>query len=151
MSTYEFTMSLRIRHPTMDPARITQSLGIEPQHSWRAGEPRCDPAGAPIEGAYRESYWMTRLIEDPRLSGGTFSVESLLDQTFSQLRRSQQLFEELQADGGVAELDVTVFARKDFRLDLSADVLAAFGRLGLAIALEVRLLPSMSNRAPEAN
>ena len=40
MSEYEFTISLRIRHPGVDPSSITQALAIEPQHTWRAGERR---------------------------------------------------------------------------------------------------------------
>ncbi|MDE2447742.1 MAG: hypothetical protein KGO22_02145 [Gammaproteobacteria bacterium] len=59
MSEYEFTVSLRIRHPTIDPATISAMLGIEPQHTWRAGEPRCDPAGAELGGAHHD--WMGRL------------------------------------------------------------------------------------------
>lgn len=30
MSDYEFTLSLRIRHPRMDPSVITSELSIEP-------------------------------------------------------------------------------------------------------------------------
>ncbi len=151
LSEYEFTMSLRIRHPTIDPTRITRTLGIEPQHSWCAGEQRRDPGGTPLEGVHRDSYWMGRLTEDPRLSGGAFSVESLLDQAFSQLRRSQELFDELHAGGGSAELNVTLVAGADFRLDLSADAVGAFGRLGLAITLEVHLLSPTSRPPSEAN
>ena len=33
MSEYEFTASLRMRHPRIDPAAITQTLGIRPQHT----------------------------------------------------------------------------------------------------------------------
>jgi len=40
MSEYEFTISLRIRHPSVDPRTITETLGIEPQYTWKAGEPR---------------------------------------------------------------------------------------------------------------
>ena len=48
MSDYEFTMSLRIRHPTAEPAEITRILGIEPQHMWRVGEARRDAVGREI-------------------------------------------------------------------------------------------------------
>lgn len=150
MSAYEFTMSLRVRGPTIDPTRITQALGIEPQHSWRAGEKRVDPAGRPLEGAHHDSYWMSRLMEEPRVSGGEFSVESLLEQALGRFRRSQPFFEELRAGGGVAELDVTLFARENFRLDLSIDSLAALHRLGLAVALEVHLVSRSTSVPVEA-
>jgi Domain of unknown function (DUF4279) len=139
MSIYEFTISLHIRHPTIDPSRITQTLGIEPQHTWQAGAPRRGPAGEELEGAYRESYWAARLMEDPQLSSERVSVESVLTHTASLLRRSHSFLEQLNTDGGVAELHVSLFARGDFRLDLLAESLALLGRLGLAVVLDVHL------------
>jgi uncharacterized protein DUF4279 len=137
MSEYEFTISLRIRHPTIDPATITQTLGIEPQHTWRVGDRRRDPAGGEREGVYRESYWMGHLMEAPQLSSERSSVEIVLLQTLAQLRRSHCFLEQLHNDGGVAELHVSLFARETFRLELAADALALLGRLSLAVALEV--------------
>ena len=139
MSTYEFTISLHIRHPTIEPSRITQAFGIEPQHSWQAGGPRRGSGGEELEGVYRESYWTARLMDDPQLSSELVSVESVLTQTTSLLRRSQSFLEQLNTDGGVAELHVSLFARGDFRLDLLAESLALLGRLRLAIVLDVHL------------
>lgn len=58
MSAYEFTISLRIRHPSIDPSTITGTLGIEPPHTWKAGAPRRDSGGEDLTGVYRDSYWM---------------------------------------------------------------------------------------------
>lgn len=138
MSEYEFTVSLRLRHPAIDPSRITQTLGIEPQHTWKAGDPRRDPAGGALEGAYRESYWMGRLMDEPQLSSGLLSVESVLVQNLSHLRRSHAFLEQFKAEGGVAELYVSLYAREAFRLELSDESLGLLGRLGLAVALEVQ-------------
>jgi hypothetical protein len=138
MSEYEFTISLHIRHPTIDPSRITETLGIEPQHTWKSGDPRRDPGGGNLAGVYRDSYWMGRLMDEPQLSSGRLSVESVLLQTLTQLRRSQAFFEQLNSNGGRAELYVSLFARENFRLELSPESLALLGRLGLAIALEVQ-------------
>ena len=137
MSEYEFTVSLRIRHPSIEPSRITETLGIEPQHTWKAGEPRRDPGGGDRAGVYRESYWMGRLMDEPQLSGQV-SVETVLLQTLTQLRRSQPFLEQLSAEGGVAELSISLFARENFRLELSSDSLALLGRLRLSVALDVQ-------------
>lgn len=142
MSEYEFTISLRLRHPAIDPSRITQALGIEPQHTWKAGDPRRDPAGGALAGAYRESYWMGGLMDGPQLSSTRLSVESVLLQTLAHLRRSHDFLEQLHAEGGVAELHVSLYAREDFRLELSAQTLGLLGRLGLAVALDVHPRPS---------
>lgn len=137
MSEYEFTISLRIRHPTIDPATISATLGIQPQHTWRAGQPRRDSAGAELGGTHHDSYWMGRLMDAPQLSSDSVSVERVLLTTLSQLRRAQSFLEHLNADGGVAELLVSLYARDDFRLELPADSLTLLGRLHLAIALDV--------------
>jgi Domain of unknown function (DUF4279) len=142
MSEYEFTMSLRLRHPAIDPSRITQTLGIEPQHTWKAGDPRRDPAGGALGGVHRESYWMGRLMEEPQLSSTGLSVESVLLQTLAHLRRSYDFLEQLHAEGGVAELHISLYAREDFQLELSAQSLGLLGRLGLTVALDVHPRPS---------
>ena len=142
MSEYEFTISLRLRHPDIDPTRITQTLGIEPQHTWKAGDPRRDPAGEALEGVYRESYWMGRLMDEPQLSSARLSVESVLLQRLANLRRSHDFLEQLHAEGGVAELHVSLYAREAFRLELSEESLGLLGRLRLAVALDVHPRPS---------
>ncbi|SRR5579883_32391 len=151
MSEYEFTVSLRIRHPAIDPSAITATLGIEPQHTWQAGQARCDPAGAELGGAYRDSYWMGRLMDEPQLSSDSVSVERMILQTLSQLRRAQPFLEQLSADGGVAELLVTLYARDDFRLELPSDSLILLGRLNLAISLDVHLHAPLTAPVTRAN
>jgi Domain of unknown function (DUF4279) len=138
MSGYDFTVSLRLRHPSIGPETITEALGIQPQHAWKAGDTRRDPAGHDREGVYRESYWIGRLLDDSQLTSAPVSVESVLLQTLTQLRRSQAFLEQLSTDGGVAELSIAVLARDNFRLELSADSLALLGRLRLSVTLDVQ-------------
>jgi uncharacterized protein DUF4279 len=151
MSEYEFTISLRLRHPSIDPSAITQTLGIQPQHTWKVGDARRDPGGAALGGVYRESYWMGRLMEEPQHSSSRVSVESVLLQTLAHLRRSQDFLERLDAEGGVAELHVSLFAREDFRLELSARSLALLGRLGLAVALDIHPQPHDAVSRPQTS
>jgi hypothetical protein len=151
MSEYEFTVALRIRHPTMDPATISATLGIQPQHTWRAGQPRCDATGAELGGAHHDSYWMARLMEEPQLSSDVVSVERVILNTLSKLRRAQSFLEQLSAEGGVAELIVSVYAREDFRLEFPSDSLTLLGRLSLAVALDVHSHSPIEAPVPRAN
>ena len=137
MSDYEFALSLAIRHPRIDPAQISEELGIKPQHTWKAGDRRLDAAGTAIEGSYRESYWMARLMEQPQLSSQRQSVEGMLMQTLAQLHRSQSFLERINAEQGVAELHVSLYAREEFTLQLSVESLALLGRLRLAVSLDI--------------
>jgi len=152
MSDYEFIISLRILHPTIDPSTITQTLGIEPQHSWKAGDPRRSPAGGELEGVFRQSYWTGRLMEKPQLSSERLSVESVLVQILAQLRRAQRQRamiamamacspDLLIADEPTTALDVTV----------QAQVLALLGRLRLAVALDVHPHSPHSAAVSQAN
>ena len=136
MSAYEFTISLRIRHPKIEPARITEALGLQPQHSWKAGTSRQTSTGG--AGEHRDSYWMAKLMDEPQLSTTEISVESVLVQTITQLRRAQPFLEQLHAEGGMSELSISLFARENFRLELSPDTMILMGRMGLAVALEVQ-------------
>ena len=136
MSAYEFTISLRIRHPEIEPVKITEALGLQPQHSWKAGASRQTSAGS--AGEHRDSYWMTRLMDEPQLSAPEMSVESILVQTITQLRRAQAFLENLHAGGGVSELSISLFARENFRLELSPDTMTLMGRMGLGVTLEIQ-------------
>lgn len=141
MDSYEFTLSLRIRHPNVAPVEITRHLGIEPEHAWRAGDPRRDAAGVEINGTYRESYWMARLMAKPELAADQVSVESEVLRTLAQLRRSFGFLVTLKAEGGAADLHVNIFARDEFSLEFLPESLALLGRLGLTVAIEVRPRP----------
>ena len=141
MSDYEFMMSLRIRHPRIDPAEITRVLGIEPQHSWRAGDLRRDSSGDELGGIHRGSYWMGSLMTTPALAQDHVSVENEIAHTLGTLRRCFAFLEALKVEGGSAELHVSLYAREEFRLEFLPESLALLGRLGLAVALEVKPSP----------
>lgn len=148
MSEYEFTMSLRIRHPSVDPAEVTRALGIAPQHTWRAGDNRRDSEGGELGGEYRETFWMGRLMAQPKLASDRTGVESELVRTLAQLRKSQDFLGSLKEQGGVAELHVSIFAREEFRLEFPPDLLALLGRMGLAVAVEVKPHPGNTAQTP---
>jgi len=74
---------LRVKHPTMDPAEITEALGIEPEHSVHAG-PAASRSG--VQRLHSESYWLARLpmrsFHEMVLGVRTFSAPNALP-TFS--------------------------------------------------------------------
>jgi hypothetical protein len=143
MSDYEFMMSLRIRHPDIDPVEITEALGIEPQHTWRAGEARRDSSGSECGGAHRESYWMGRLMSAPALAKDEVGLGSELLRVIGMMRRSFDFLERLKNGGGSAELHVNLYAREDFRLEFPPESLLLLGRTGLSVALDVKPNPQV--------
>lgn len=145
MSDYEFMMSLRIRHPHIDPAEITRALCIEPQHTWRAGDMRRDSVGTELAGRHRESYWTGGLMMKPELARDDVGVESEILRTLGILRRSFDFLASLKEQGGCGELHISLYAREEFRLEFLPEALALLGRMGLAVALEVKPTPQVSS------
>jgi hypothetical protein len=53
-----FQLSLRIRHPSMDPAEISRQLGIKAEHAFRAGDARPARSAVTPAALHTESYWL---------------------------------------------------------------------------------------------
>jgi hypothetical protein len=138
MTPDEFTVSVRIRHPSIDPGEITSTLGLEPQHSWQAGDARRTAQGLPLEGTYRETYWTAEFRELDAGLRGVVATENVLLQAVVQLRRSQPFLTRLVADGGTVELFVQVIGSTEFRFALSPELLSMISRIGVSLGLDVR-------------
>jgi hypothetical protein len=54
-----FQLSLRIRHPSLDPDELSREFSIEAAHCFRAGDPR--PSRSGIASVHPESYWLGAL------------------------------------------------------------------------------------------
>jgi len=54
----EMQLFLRIKHPSMDPATISQALGIEPEQAIAAGT---DVSSTGVRRLHSESYWIAKL------------------------------------------------------------------------------------------
>jgi len=144
MSDYEFTMSLGVRHPDIDPAQITRALGLQPGHVWRKGEERLDQAGGVLGGSHRASYWFCEVAPRPKFPGERVGMENELSRVLDMLRRSIGFMQDLQHGGGATELSVTIYARGDFRIELLPEEAALLGRLGVAMTIEIRPYPATS-------
>jgi len=62
MAEYNYSVSLRLWHPTILSAEITAALGIEPSRSNDVGAPRTNLKGTRLKGVYDESFWTARLL-----------------------------------------------------------------------------------------
>jgi hypothetical protein len=153
MGPQEFSIALRVRHPSIDPAEVTSRVGIEPQHAWRAGEPRRvdgDDAGSAV---HRETYWVG-LLPPPRLVGPTpapwldvATVERLtaaanvpqasLYFTLLKMKRSAGFWREFAEQGGTVECLLQVHKAARFQLDLSQALLLALVDLKITLSIEV--------------
>jgi hypothetical protein len=102
-SAFSYSVSLRVRHPTLDLQCMTDQLRIEPAHSWTAGEPRRSQSGAALGGNHRESFWSASL--PAQMTGpNSMPLELFFSQQVIQLARHREFLSKLQSEGGEVSL-----------------------------------------------
>jgi hypothetical protein len=57
-------LSLRIRHPSIDPEEISSSLELTPEHCFKAGAPRKAGTGGRTTGRHTQTYWLAPITPE---------------------------------------------------------------------------------------
>ena len=156
-SSYPFQLSLRIRHPSIDPEQVSQQLGIDADHSFRAGEPR-ESGRSSVAPVHAESYWLATLDPATLLLGTALDPNNMshphvsphahlmafgvLDSvlvvlTSSLLRRHAEFFRQLQEEGGEVRLIVALSARKARGFTLTPHLGKALSDLRIPVDIEL--------------
>jgi len=149
MGPNDFSIALRIRHPSIDPKEVTRRVGIDPQHAWRAGEPRHvdgDHAGSAL---HRETYWVGLLPPpvlgpspwghgvDESLRRAAALPQASLYFTLLNMKRSAAFWREFADQGGTIECLLQVHRADRFQLDLSQALLLALVELRITLSIDV--------------
>jgi hypothetical protein len=149
--SYPLQLSLRIRHPSIDPASISHELQIEPEHSFRAGDPR-ESRSVTVTSVHVDSYWLATLDlsalllgtpETALVAGHTHAIAfSALDTVLtilvsSVLRRHAQFFHRMQSEGGEVRLIVAISARKSRGFTLTPQLSKALSELRIPVDFEL--------------
>jgi hypothetical protein len=151
-----FQLSLRIRHPSIDPTDLSREFKIEAEHSYRAGDPRPTRSGIAPASVHAESYWLGTLNpakwppdisfpEHPRLqiaaehlrATATNSLGwalSLSTTRFFHLHAA--LLRRIRSEGGQISLLVTLSAEVG-SFSLLPEVSRAFGDFGVTVEFEL--------------
>jgi hypothetical protein len=152
-----FELSLRIRHPSMDPADISRELGIEAKDSFRAGEPRQSRSGHTSASVHGESCWLGTLdpISSPAanwLSGfaNMEPAQKALGNTVARslgwalsfhathvLRTNAALLERIRKEGGQVSLLAALSPAAVDSFSLTPQVSRVFSDLGVTIEFEM--------------
>lgn len=152
-----FQLSLRIRHPSMDPADISEELGIDAEHSFRAGQPRRSKSGLAPAAVHTESYWLAPL--DPASWFGSEPFEPLphlpLSKTLIDAAVARNLagalglcavrftkahaawLQTIRSEGGEISLLVTLSSTAMNTFSLGPQVSRMFGELGITLEFEI--------------
>jgi hypothetical protein len=94
-TSLKYRIVLMIKHPNMDPARVSMELGMQPTNSWRAGEERATPTGQRLPGVNPMSFWTS---SEEAMGDGLF-FEDVLD-LVRRLGRSSEFISQIVDDGG---------------------------------------------------
>lgn len=134
-SAISYAMSLRVRHPHLDPAELTRTLHLEPLHCWRAGEPRRSVTGAALGGEHRESYWSAPL-PGQAVGSAAFPLELFLGSQLVQLSRHREFLSGLQDEGGQISLMIEVSRVENAVLTLSTGVSRKLADLNIEVEFQ---------------
>jgi hypothetical protein len=145
---YEFTASLKIRHPNIDPTVLTRELGLVPQYSWRAGDVRSSGVEGDAHGKYRESCWVASVDPPylrwfewpgaPSFDAFKLPLEGALMLGTLVLKRRHDFWRQLQKEGATAEFLIVLASRERFSLDLPSDLLLMMATVGLSVSVDIQ-------------
>jgi hypothetical protein len=149
---HDVSITLSIRHPSIDPAELTRQLGFEPQHAWRAGEPRPPDEDDYAPYAYRESYWVglvpplpdlvdPALLTSPslrrRMGAAWSNPPAGLYVTLLKMKRDVKFWRAFAEQGGTIGCLVRIHTPEQFQLEMSPLLLLALVDLKITLSIEV--------------
>jgi hypothetical protein len=133
MYPFQYKISLRFKHPRVDPKKITEAIGIKPKITSRAGEPRKTPIGAPLPGLNSKTYWSANISgSKPRQSKRKDLCESL-DEITSQLRTAKDFLQNFVDSGGEISLFIGLFCPENSGIVIPWELSARFASLRIRL------------------
>jgi|ERR1700733_616830 len=137
-SVATFRIRLLFRHPTIDPALITQALGVEPTTQARVGD-RVRPArdGSLRHGIERESAWGLSAEYRDAYRDTDPNLNERLTSFLEPLMPHAAVVRKLAAESTLANVDLEFPGQYHFGGELSPNVLRKVYNLGLTLGIEV--------------
>ena len=151
-----FEISLRIRHPSIDPARISSELNIQPEHSFKVGDPRESSSGSVLTSVHAESYWLgsldaitaaaslvgfvgerTRMVRERIQAAASLSLTLALDASvINFLRPHSDFIRRLQSEEGQVTLLIELSTSALNGFSLSPQFTRLLSDLGIALEFD---------------
>lgn len=129
---HRYSVSLTIKHPSLDPAQITRALGITPRHAWLAGTPRETPAGTSLPGTYPNSYWVASEVVRGQRSFFKGAVSML-----ERLEAASAFILSITDSGGTVSINVNLFGGENISSVIDWSTLLRFAALRVDLGVEV--------------
>ena len=136
MQLYSHILDLRISHPALNPDVVTRTLGMEPVHAWRAGDPRQTPKGTLLTGTRTTGYWAANPFSYGWRESTDALVEDALEELLTFLEPHRDFLLEL-SKGGNLRLWASTSSSRNYTLDLGPIMLGRIASLGAAFIHDV--------------
>ena len=142
-----FQLSLRVRHPSLDPTDLSRELGIEPAHSFRVGDPRPVRSVRTSASVHAESYWLG-MLRSPEWPLAASFGERLRTAALSSfggalwlavvrfLHVHGRLLRRIRAEGGQVSLLLAIAPDPSHGLTVAPEISRVLSELGVALELE---------------
>jgi hypothetical protein len=137
MYPFEYCVSLRVRHPNMDPQQISTVLCMQPKTEWKAGTLRQTPTGQNLEGVYEHTYWCADLHDERRVPSQDRDLSLFLEEVTEKLVPHRAFLASIHASGGSIEYFIGLFGDKNFGEIIPSSLLNTLGQLHVDIALDI--------------
>ena len=128
----KFETVLMIKHPSMDPARISMKLGLRPWYACKAGEPRVTHVGKPLPGVNPTSGWVWK----EETAGKRLFFENVLD-LVRRLEPSSKFIAEIVDGDGSVSITVRLPGENNIGSSLDWPGLARIAALKIKLGIEV--------------
>lgn len=133
MNPFRYSISLRLRHPSMDPEKISTALGETPRFSWKAGERRRTPTGQSLEGLNDTTYWCSQSID-----GKGFDLASTIGLNLESLESHRSFLTGFCSTGGEVEYFIGWYTDgRNTGETFNSDLLKRLADLGIDLAFDV--------------
>jgi Domain of unknown function (DUF4279) len=131
---YGYAISLRITHPSLDPSEITGALHLDPDRTWKVGDPRATTKGAPLKGVYSETFWTKTFVEGEYLDK---ELEAAVGEIVDQLVPHRPFFQRIRSEDGKAEFFVGWFFNRQSGGTFDCDLMTRMADLKIDLSFDV--------------
>jgi hypothetical protein len=132
MYPFKYEVSFRVTHPSIDPVRIEDKLGLTAKYSWKAGDKRNKSNGQTLTNLHKYSYCSFRLKHSPKIG-----LAELLKDCNKDLYKNKRFLKSIRSTGGKLEYFIGWFSNKDSGEVFDLELLEQLVKLGIDLSLAV--------------
>jgi hypothetical protein len=133
---YEYSLSLRFHHPSIDPLAISKELRMRPKGHWRAGSPRKNPVGRPLGGTRHDTYWSKGITPGFVKVPGNKLAERALSLLLKRLAAHKRFLSRLRGSGGAVEIWISTYGTSNYSLVATPETIRALSNLGATLIID---------------